>query len=111
MKIIEDNKNLAETAIFNLNIKKGEELVGNITLYRSKKAQARGILDIFIIPKYRCKWLNKTLAISLYQKVILTSKKNGLTTIITKAIHPNSHRLLVFFGFQKYNNNNYFFKF
>jgi hypothetical protein len=103
MKVIKTNLNLCEEAIFNLSIRKGTELVGNLTVYEHPQDRVGGQVHIEIIPKWRCRWLSRTLRDDLMDKLISVAKGFGVKVLYSTAFTDVSPRLLEFAGFTEYN--------
>lgn len=103
MKVIRTNLNLCEEAIFNLSIKKGRELVGNLTVYEHPEDRVGGQVHIEIVPKWRCRWLSRGLRNDLMDKLISVAKGFGLKVLYSTAFTDVSPRLLEFAGFTEYN--------
>ena len=89
--------------LFTFVLFKKKKKIGQIFVRRGKTAKDRGILDIFILPKYRCRWLTKTFAKQIFKSVVSILRENKINIIVSKALHINSPKLLEFFGFQMYN--------
>lgn len=85
-------------------------LNGNITgvIKVFKRNEKQGILDLFIRPKYRSKWINKNLYFTLRARFIDIIKKFGYIIILTRLNNLKSLRLLNHFGFSKYNEKYYY---
>ncbi len=96
--VLSESKNL-----FTFILLKEDKKIGQILVRRGKTAKDRGILDIFIFPEYRCRWLTKTFSKQIFKTVVSALKENKINTILSKALHINSPKLLEFFGFQMYN--------
>jgi|GEM_PF-3138249 len=91
--------------LFTFALSHESKKIGQIIVRRGNTVKERGVLDIFIIPKYRCRWLTITFAKQIFKSVVSILKKNEITIVISKALHTNSPRLLEFFGFKIYNTN------
>jgi hypothetical protein len=87
---------------------KENALMGHIIIYPSKVTTDRGILDIFIKPKYRSRWLARDFAKQIKSTIIATLKEKNFTLVLSKALSSQSPRILEFFGFKRYNNSCYF---
>lgn len=103
MRIIRTNLNLCEEAIFNLSIKKGTELVGNLTVYEHPQDSVGGQVHIEIVQKWRCRWVSRKLRDDLMDKLISVAKGFGLKVLYSTAFTSVSPRLLEFAGFSEYN--------
>jgi len=102
MKVIETELNTSTEYIFNLNIIKGEELVGYLTVYKHPKDEKGGQVHIEIVPKWRCRWVSRGLRKVLMSSLKDTAKKYGLSVLYSTALTNVSPRLLVFAGFLEY---------
>lgn len=102
-KIILNN---LENSLFNLELRKDEDLIGNLTVYRKEN----GIpwLDLQIEKKWQSRWLTKSFAKFLLGTLIQVSKEHNLSRVYTCLNNPKSLRLLEFFGFVHYDNKYYF---
>jgi GNAT superfamily N-acetyltransferase len=90
----------------------------NILLYNSgnitgiikvfKRTDKQGVLDLFIRPKYRSRWLSKELYFNLKSKFIDICSKIGYNVIVTRLNNEKSLPLLNHFGFMKYNEKYYY---
>lgn len=103
MKVIRTNLNLCEEAIFNLSIKKGRELIGNLTVYEHPEDRVGGQVHIEIVSKWRCRWVSRKLRDDLMDKLISVAKGFGLKILYSTAFTDVSPRLLEFAGFTEYN--------
>jgi N-acetylglutamate synthase-like GNAT family acetyltransferase len=103
MKVIRTNLNLCEEAIFNLSIRKGTELVGNLTVYEHPEDRVGGQVHIEIVPKWRNRWVSRKLRDDLMDKLISVAKGFGLKVLYSTAFTSVSPRLLEFAGFSEYN--------
>jgi N-acetylglutamate synthase-like GNAT family acetyltransferase len=103
MKVIRTNLNLCEEAIFNLSIRKGTELVGNLTVYEHPEDRVGGQVHIEIVPKWRNRWVSRKLRDDLMDKLISVAKGFGLKVLYSTALTSVSPRLLEFAGFSEYN--------
>lgn len=103
MKVIRTNLNLCEEAIFNLSIRKGNELVGNLTVYEHPQDIVGGQVHIEIVPKWRSRWVSRGLRDDLMDKLISVAKGFGLKVLYSTAFTSVSPRLLEFAGFTEYN--------
>lgn len=103
MKVIRTNLNLCEEAIFNLSIKKGRELIGNLTVYEHPEDRVGGQVHIEIVPGWRCRWVSRKLRDDLMDKLISVAKGFGLKILYSTAFTDVSPRLLEFAGFTEYN--------
>jgi hypothetical protein len=103
MKVIRTNLNLCEEAIFNLSIKKGRELVGNLTVYEHPQDRVGGQVHIEILPKWRNRWVSRKLRDDLMDKLISVAKGFRLKVLYSTAFTDVSPRLLEFAGFSEYN--------
>ena len=103
MRIIRTNLNLCEEAIFNLSIKKGRDLVGNLTVYEHPQDRVGGQVHIEIVPKWRNRWVSRKLRDDLMSKLISVAKGFGLKVLYSTAFTSVSPRLLEFAGFTEYN--------
>jgi N-acetylglutamate synthase-like GNAT family acetyltransferase len=103
MRIIRTNLNLCEDAIFNLSIRKGTELVGNLTVYKHPQDVVGGQVHIEIVPKWRNRWVSRSLRNNLMDKLISVAKGFGLKVLYSTAFTDVSPRLLEFAGFTEYN--------
>lgn len=103
MRIVRTNLNLCEEAIFNLSIRKGTELVGNLTVYEHPEDRVGGQVHIEIIPKWRSRWVGRKLRDDLMDKLISVAKGFGLKVLYSTAFTSVSPRLLEFAGFSEYN--------
>jgi hypothetical protein len=103
MKIIRTNLNLCEEAIFNLSIRKGKDLVGNLTVYKHPQDRVGGQVHIEIVPKWRNRWVSRKLRDDLMDKLISVAKGFNLKVLYSTAFTPVSPRLLEFAGFMEYN--------
>jgi N-acetylglutamate synthase-like GNAT family acetyltransferase len=103
MKVIRTNLNLCEEAIFNLSIRKGTELVGNLTVYEHPQDRVGGQVHIEIVQKWRNRWVSRKLRDDLMDKLISVAKGFGLKILYSTALTSVSPRLLEFAGFSEYN--------
>jgi N-acetylglutamate synthase-like GNAT family acetyltransferase len=103
MRVIRTNLNLSEDAIFNLSIRKGTELVGNLTVYEHPEDRVGGQVHIEIVPKWRNRWVSRKLRDDLMDKLISVAKGFGLKVLYSTAFTSVSPRLLEFAGFSEYN--------
>ncbi|MBM3467499.1 MAG: hypothetical protein FJX70_06715 [Alphaproteobacteria bacterium] len=103
MKVIRTNLNLCEEAIFNLSIRKGRDLVGNLTVYKHPQDRVGGQVHIEIAPKWRNRWVSRKLRDELMNKLISVAKGFGLKVLYSTAFTSVSPRLLEFAGFSEYN--------
>ena len=103
MRIIRTNLNLCEEAIFNLSIRKGRDLVGNLTVYEHPQDRVGGQVHIDITPKWRNRWVSRSLRDDLMNKLISVAKGFGLKVLYSTAFTSVSPRLLEFAGFTEYN--------
>ncbi len=103
MKVIRTNLNLCEEAIFNLSIRNGRELVGNLTVYEHPEDRVGGQVHIEIIPKWRNRWVSRKLREHLMKKLISIAKEFNLKVLYSTAFTSVSPRLLEFAGFTEYN--------
>jgi N-acetylglutamate synthase-like GNAT family acetyltransferase len=102
-EIVRTNLNLCEDAIFNLSIIKDGELVGNLTVYEHPQDKTGGEIHIEIAPKWRSRWVSRTLIDKLMDKLIAVSKEFDLKVLYSTALTKVSPRLLEFAGFIEYN--------
>jgi hypothetical protein len=103
MKVIKTNLNLCEEAIFNLSIRKGRELVGNLTVYEHPEDRVGGQVHIEIVQKWRNRWVSRSLRDNLMDKLISVAKGFNLKVLYSTAFTSVSPRLLEFAGFSEYN--------
>lgn len=103
VKVIRTNLNLSEDTIFNLSIRKGTELVGNLTVYEHSQDRVGGQVHIEIVPKWRNRWVSRKLRDDLMDKLIFVAKGFGLKVLYSTAFTDVSPRLLEFAGFSEYN--------
>jgi len=103
MRIIRTNLNLCEEAIFNLSIRKNQDLVGNLTVYEHPQDRVGGQVHIEIAPKWRNRWVSRKLRDDLMSKLISVAKGFGLKVLYSTAFTSVSPRLLEFAGFSEYN--------
>ena len=103
VKVIKTNLNLCEEAIFNLSIRKGRELVGNLTVYEHPQDRVGGQVHIEIVPEWRNRWVSRKLRDDLMDKLISVAKGFGLKVLYSTAFTDVSPRLLEFAGFTEYN--------
>lgn len=103
MKVIRTNLNLCEEAIFNLSIRKGRDLVGNLTVYEHPQDRVGGQVHIEIAPKWRNRWVSRKLRDDLMNKLISVAKGFRLKVLYSTAFAEVSPRLLEFAGFSEYN--------
>jgi len=103
MKVVENNLNLPEEAIFNLNILNKNDFVGNLTVYEHPNDKNGGQVHIEIIPKWRCRWLSRGLRGQIMSKLINIAKEYKLKVLYSTAFTEVSPRLLEFAGFIEYN--------
>lgn len=103
IKLIKNYKSLFTLEM----ISKDEDVMGNLHIYLNK-IDNKAWLDLQIKEKWRCRWLSKSFAKFLLQMLIVISKEHGIDNIFSAPNHPNSPRLLDFFGFTKYNDEYYF---
>lgn len=103
MRIIRTNLNLSEDVIFNLSIRKNQSLVGNLTVYKHPEDKKGGQVHIEIAPKWRCRWVSRSLRDDLMSKLILVAKGFRLKVLYSTAFADVSPRLLEFAGFSEYN--------
>lgn len=92
--------------IVNILIYNNDNIVGIIKVFKRTKEQ--GILDIFIRPRYRCKWVNKNIYFYSKNRFIEICRDMGYNLIITRVNNIKSLRLLKHFGYIKYNNLFYY---
>ena len=78
MKVIRTNLNLCEEAIFNLSIRKGTKLIGNLTVYEHPQDRVGGQVHIEIVPEWRSRWVSRKLRDDLMDKLISVAKGFGL---------------------------------
>ena len=90
----------------NILLYNNSNITGIIRVF--KRTDKQGVLDLFIRPKYRCKWLNKALYFNLRTMFIDICSKFGYNVIITRLNNIKSLRLLKHFGFMKYNEKYYY---
>lgn len=109
MKVIENNLNLPEEAIFNLSILKKNELIvdawetiGNLTVYKHPNDKYGGQVHIEISPKWRCKWVSRGLRDELINKLSKIAKTYNLKVLYSTAFTEVSPRLLAFAKFVEY---------
>jgi hypothetical protein len=76
----------------------------------SRRWGRQGVLDLFIRPRYRCKWLNKELYFNLRAMFIAVCAHFGYNMIITRLNNIKSLRLLNHFGFSMYNEEHYYLR-
>lgn len=103
MKVIKTNLNLCEEAIFNLSIRQGRELIGNLTVYEHPEDRVGGQVHIEIVPKWRNRWVSRKLRDDLMDKLISVAKGFNLKVLYSTAFTSVSPRLLEFAGFSEYN--------
>lgn len=103
MRVIRTNLNLNEDVIFNLSIRKGRELVGNLTVYEHPQDRVGGQVHIEVVPKWRNRWISKKLRDDLMGKLISVAKGFRLKILYSTALTSVSPRLLEFAGFSEYN--------
>lgn len=103
MRVIRTNLNLSEDAIFNLSIRKGTELVGNLTVYEHPEDKAGGQVHVEIVPEWRNRWVSRKLRNDLIGKLISVAKGFNLKVLYSTALTGVSPRLLEFAGFTEYN--------
>ena len=103
VKVIKTNLNLCEEAIFNLSIRKGRELVGNLTVYEHPQDRVGGQVHIEIVPEWRNRWVSRKLRDDLMDKLIFVAKGFNLKVLYSTAFTDVSPRLLEFAGFTEYN--------
>lgn len=92
--------------IINILLYNNDNITGIIKVF--KRTNRQGVLDLFIRPKYRSKWLNKDLYFNLKSKFIDICSKVGYYVVITRLNNIKSIRLLNHFGFMKYNEKYYY---
>ena len=102
MRVIEAELNTPMEYIFNLNIINNEELVGNLTVYKHPKDEKGGQVHIEIVPKWRCRWLSRTLRDDIMSKVKANARKHNLSILYSTALTAVSPGLLAFAGFLEY---------
>lgn len=103
MKVIRTNLNLCEEAIFNLSIRKNQDLVGNLTVYEHPQDRVGGQVHIEIVQEWRNRWVSRKLRDNLMNKLISVAKGSGLKVLYSTAFTSVSPRLLEFAGFTEYN--------
>ena len=103
MRVIRTNLNLSEDVIFNLSIRKNQDLVGNLTVYEHPQDVVGGQVHIEIAPKWRNRWVSRSLRDDLMDKLISVAKGFGLKVLYSTAFTDVSPRLLEFAGFSEYN--------
>lgn len=103
MRVIRTNLNLSEDVIFNLSIRKGRDDVGNLTVYKHPEDEKGGQVHIEIAPKWRNRWVSRSLRDDLMDKLISVAKGFGLKVLYSTAFTDVSPRLLEFAGFSEYN--------
>lgn len=102
MKVIRTNLNLSEDVIFNLSIRKNQDLVGNLTVYKHPQDVVGGQVHIEIAPKWRNRWVSRKLRDDLMNKLISVAKGFRLKVLYSTAFTEVSPRLLEFAGFTEY---------
>lgn len=102
MEVIENNQNLPKYAIFNLSIMNDIELIGNLTIYEHPLDKNGGQVHLEIVPKWRCRWLTRSLKEIILFNLIKFAKKYQLLILYSTAFAEVSPRLLDFFGFKEY---------
>lgn len=102
MHVIEAKLDTPMEYIFNLNIMSDAELVGNLTVYKHPQDSKGGQVHIEIVPKWRCRWLSRTLRNDIMSKVKANAKKHNLSILYSTALTAVSPRLLIFAGFLEY---------
>jgi len=90
-------------------MKDGEEM-GSVDIYPSDddNDEDASILDLFIKEEHRKKWLGKDFAKEIVKTVTSTLFDKQIRVIYT-AQSPDIPRLIDFFGFKRYNDENYFY--
>ena len=88
--------------IFKLSITKDNELVGDIFVDRHPNDNYGAEVHLEIVPKWRCKWLTRTLRDDIMSLLLYTAKKHGISILYSTALTEISPRLLEFFGFIEY---------
>jgi len=73
-----------------------------------KRTDKQGILDIFIRPLYRSRWVTKTLYYALRDVFVEICRCVGYNVVLTRLNNIKSLRLLTHFGFIKYNEKYYY---
>lgn len=83
--------------------------IGNIIAYPYEYNHLQGhdktrcVIEIYIEAKYRNRWLTRPFKEEIKSFVINTLKHKNIKEIHSKALAPQSPRLLDFFGFKRYN--------
>ena len=103
IEIIENNNQLPKSAIFNLEIKIDTQNIGNLTVYEHPNDKQGGQVHIEIMPKWRGRWVSKTLKNKLISKLKEVAKNHNLYVLYSLALAQISPRLLDFGEFIEYN--------
>jgi len=100
-----DPKLIAKFCLMN-----GEQEMGSVDIYPSDddNDEDASILDLFIKEEHRKKWLGKDFAKEIVKTVTGTLFDKQIRVIYTVQ-SPDIPRLIDFFGFKRYNDENYFY--
>lgn len=101
-EIVVDNST-EEDLIFRLLLSRDNEVMGNVSLYTHPDDSSGAQLDVYIEPKWRCRWLTKELAKEVLAKAINMANLHKISIVYTTALTSVSPRVLEFFGFMEYN--------
>jgi len=99
--------NTSKNSLFNLELRKDEELIGNLSVYFNE-TEGTAWLDLEIEKGWRSRWLTKSFAMYLFKIFNKVAKEHNLERVFTCLNNPRSLRLLEFFGFVHYNKKYYF---
>lgn len=95
--------------MFNLELRKDKELMGNLSVYLNE-SEGTAWLDLEIEKEWRSRWLTKTFAAYLFKIFNMVANEHNLVQVFTCLNNPKSLKLLEFFGFVHYNKKYYFLK-
>ncbi len=87
-----------------------DEAMGVIDIYPSEEVNGKSstILDIFIREEYRGRWLGKEFAKKIVKTVMKILWEKQIHIIYTKQ-SPEIPRLVDFFNFKRYNDENFYY--
>lgn len=91
-----------DDCIFKLSITKEGDLVGDIFVDQHPNDDYGAEVHLEIVPKWRCKWLSRTLRDEIMSLLVHTAKKQRISVLYSTALTEISPRLLEFFGFIEY---------
>lgn len=91
-----------DSCVFRLSLIKGDDHVGDIYVDRHPHDILGAEVHLEIVPKWRCRWLSKSVRDEIMRALISTARKYELSTLYSIALTEASPRLLEFFGFIEY---------